>query len=44
MTFWTAHLRNEAEPVVIPERFSWGALVFGPFWLALHRAWIESLA
>lgn len=42
MTFWTAHLRNEAEPVVIPERFAWGGLVFGPFWLALHRAWIAA--
>ena len=39
MTAWTAHLRTEREPVVIPERFAWGALLFGPFWLAAHRAW-----
>lgn len=43
MIFWTAHLRSEAEPVVIPERFAWGGLVFGPFWLALHRAWVPAV-
>ena len=43
MTAWTAHLRTEREPVVIPERFAWGALLFGPFWLAAHRAWIPAV-
>jgi hypothetical protein len=42
MTWWTAHTRRESEPVLIPERFSLGALIFGPLWLALHRAWIPA--
>ncbi len=24
------------------EGFAWGALFFGPIWLALHRAWIAA--
>jgi hypothetical protein len=32
-------LREDAEPALVPEGFSWGALVFGPVWLAAHRAW-----
>ena len=24
------------------EGFSWGALLFGPLWLAVHRAWIAA--
>lgn len=43
MTFWTAHLRNETEPLVIPERFAWGGLLFGPLWLALHGTWIPAI-
>ena len=27
--FWTVHLRGGAEPVLVPERFSWGAFFFG---------------
>jgi Protein of unknown function (DUF2628) len=42
VTAWTAHLRTEREPIVIPERFAWGALLFGPFWLAAHRAWLAA--
>ncbi len=42
MTFWTAHLAREREPVLLREGFSWGALLFGPFWLLLHRAWIPA--
>jgi hypothetical protein len=42
VTFWTAHLANDREPVVLREGFSWGALLFGPFWLLLHRAWIPA--
>ena len=42
MNFWTVHIRPNAEPVLIPEGFSLGALVLGPFWLALHRAWIPA--
>jgi hypothetical protein len=27
---------------LVREGFSWGALLFGPFWLAAHRAWIAA--
>jgi hypothetical protein len=43
VTFWTAHLRPGATPVVVREGFSWGALIFGPLWLAVHRAWIAAV-
>jgi hypothetical protein len=26
----------------VPEGFSWGALLFGPLWFAMHRAWIAA--
>lgn len=42
MRFWTAHLHANAAPVLIPEAFSVGAFLFGPFWLALHRAWLPA--
>jgi Protein of unknown function (DUF2628) len=41
--FWTAHIRAGATPVLVKEGFSWGALFFGPLWLALHRAWIAAV-
>jgi hypothetical protein len=28
--------------VLIREGFSFGALLFGPFWLAVHRAWLAA--
>jgi hypothetical protein len=37
-----AHLKPDAEPILVPEGFSWGALIFGPLWLAVHRAWIAA--
>ena len=43
MTFWTAHIRAGAPPVLVREGFSWGALVFGPLWLAAHRVWIPAV-
>ncbi|HXA25514.1 MAG TPA: DUF2628 domain-containing protein [Acetobacteraceae bacterium] len=43
MKFWTAHLRQGAPPVLVREGFSWGALLFGPLWLAAHRAWIPAV-
>lgn len=43
LRFWTAHLHADAEPVLIPEAFSWGALILGPLWLLAHRAWIPAL-
>jgi hypothetical protein len=39
---WTVHLKDQAEPVLVREGFSLGALVFGPLWLAAHRAWIPA--
>jgi hypothetical protein len=39
---YTALLRPNAEPVLVREGFAWGALLFGPFWLAAHRAWIPA--
>ena len=43
MNFWTAHIRAGATPVLVREGFSWGALLFGPVWLAAHRAWIAAV-
>jgi hypothetical protein len=39
---YTALLKADAEPVLVREGFAWGALIFGPFWLAAHRAWIAA--
>jgi hypothetical protein len=46
--YWTVHLRPEkparpTEPVLVREGFSWGALLFGPFWLLAHHAWIPAV-
>ncbi len=43
MRFWTAHLKGDAEPVLVREGFSVWAMIFGPFWLAFHRAWIPAV-
>jgi hypothetical protein len=43
LKFWTAHVRQGAPPVLVREGFSWGALLFGPLWLAAHRAWIPAM-
>ncbi|MEJ0018921.1 MAG: DUF2628 domain-containing protein [Acetobacteraceae bacterium] len=43
MRFWSAHIRAGAAPVLVREGFSWGALLFGPLWLAVHRAWIAAV-
>ncbi len=40
MRIFTAHLREDRAPVLLREGFSWLAAMFGPFWLAAHRAWI----
>jgi hypothetical protein len=40
--FWTAHIRAGAAPILVREGFSWGALLFGPLWLAVHRTWIAA--
>ncbi len=43
MTSWTAHLRYGREPVLVREGWSWGAALFGPFWLLAQRAWIPAV-
>ena len=42
MKFYTAHTRSGVAPVLVRDGFSWGALFFGPLWLAVHRAWIAA--
>ncbi|WP_428532763.1 DUF2628 domain-containing protein [Rhodopila sp.] len=42
MKTYTALLKSDAEPVLVKEGFSWGALLFGPLWLAAHRTWIAA--
>ena len=44
MKVWTAHERHNFPPVLIREGFSFGALFFGPIWLAANRAWVASSA
>jgi hypothetical protein len=43
VTFYSTHLKPHEEPVLVPERFSWGAFFAGPAWLAAHRAWIPAV-
>lgn len=40
MRTWTAFTAPGRKPVLVAEGFSWGALVFGPLWLAASGAWI----
>jgi hypothetical protein len=42
LRIYTAHLHPNRRPVLVREGFSWGALVFGPLWLARHGAWIAT--
>jgi len=42
MKVWTAHEKLNASPVLVREGFSFGALFFGPIWLAAHRAWLPA--
>jgi hypothetical protein len=39
---WTGHIRPGTAPVLVREGYSWGALLFGPLWLAAYRAWIPA--
>ena len=43
MKIWTVHLRDDAPPVLVREGFSLGRALFGPLWLALHRAWVPAV-
>ncbi len=40
MKTWTAHTATGRPPVLVAEGFSWGALLFGPVWLAAEGAWL----
>ncbi len=42
MTTYTVHLHQRKAPVLVPERFSWGALILGPLWLLLQGVWIAA--
>jgi hypothetical protein len=39
---YSAHLKADAEPILVREGFSCGALIFGPLWFAAHRAWVAA--
>ena len=44
MRIYTVHLpRRGGAPVLLREGFSWGALLFGPLWLAAQRAWLPAV-
>jgi len=55
MTVFTVHLPRTiysgsdapqsdlARAVFVPEKFSWGAFIFGPLWLISHGLWIAFL-
>jgi len=43
VTVWTVHVREGRPVVVVPERFSLWAMLFGPLWLLAHRAWIPAV-
>lgn len=43
MTSWTVHVRDGRPVVLVAERFSIGAALFGPVWLLLAGAWIPAV-
>lgn len=43
MRLYTAHVHATTAPALVREGWSWGAFVFGAFWLAAHRAWLPAL-
>ncbi|HYZ62265.1 MAG TPA: DUF2628 domain-containing protein [Acetobacteraceae bacterium] len=43
MRIYTAHTRPGRPPVLVREAWSWGAFLFGPFWLLANRAWIATV-
>jgi len=49
MRVFTAHQPPVAAaraegPLLLRDSFTWGACLFGGFWLLLHRLWFEALA
>jgi len=43
MRSYTAHIKPDCPPVLLPDGWSWAAAIFGPLWLLFHRAWIPAL-
>jgi hypothetical protein len=43
MRLYTVQTRPGRPPALVREGFSWLALLFGPFWLLAHRAWIAGV-
>lgn len=43
MTSWTVHVKDGAPVLLVPERFSLGALLLGPVWLLFAGAWIPAI-
>ncbi len=43
MTSWSVHVRDGAPVVLVAERFSLWAALFGPLWLLAHGAWIPAV-
>jgi hypothetical protein len=44
MKIWTAHEKPNVSLMLVGEGFSFGAMFFGPIWLAAHRTWRPALA
>jgi len=42
MRFWTAHADAAGRTRLVVEGFSWGALILGPLWFVLARAWVPA--
>jgi hypothetical protein len=40
---WTAHEKFRTTPILVREGFAFGALLFGPLWLATNAAWIPAI-
>ena len=43
MRLFTAHVHTVRPPLLVREGWSWGAFVFGPFWLVAAGAWIPAV-
>jgi len=43
MRSYTAHIKADCPPVLLPDGWSWAAAIFGPLWLLFHRAWVLAL-
>jgi len=43
MRSYTAHIKPDCPPVLLPDGWSWAAAIFGPLWLLFHRAWVLAL-